>query len=141
MNIKRIIFLTIGFLSLGLGCIGIALPVLPTVPFFLLTVFCFANSSKKLHDWFVGTKIYKKHLDSFVRKKGMTRSTKLGILIPVTILMGTGFVMMFIKEIYVPCAILAVVWICHIIYFVWGVKTLDIKTDGESECSSEKSDN
>ena len=50
MKLKQIIFLIIGCLSLALGCVGIVLPILPTVPFFLLTVFCFANSSQKLHE-------------------------------------------------------------------------------------------
>ena len=94
MKLKRLIFLILGFLCLGLGCIGVALPILPTVPFFLLTVFFFANSSQKLHDWFVSTKLYKKHLESFVKKKGMTVQTKLGIIIPVTLVMGIGFFMM-----------------------------------------------
>ena len=76
MKLKQIIFLIIGCLSLALGCVGIVLPILPTVPFFLLTVFCFANSSQKLHDWFIGTQMYKKHLESFVQKKGMTARTK-----------------------------------------------------------------
>ena len=94
MKLKRLIFLALGFLCLGLGCVGVALPILPTVPFFLATVFCFANSSQKLHDWFVSTKLYKKHLESFVKKKGMTVQTKLGIIIPVTLVMGIGFFMM-----------------------------------------------
>lgn len=76
MTIKRLIFLVVGCVSLALGCIGIVLPVLPTVPFFLLTVFCFANSSQKLHDWFIGTRMYKKHLESFVQKKGLTIRAK-----------------------------------------------------------------
>ena len=73
------IFLIVGCVSLALGCIGIVLPILPTVPFFLLTVFCFANSSQKLHDWFIGTRMYKKHLESFVQKKGMTIRAKVTI--------------------------------------------------------------
>lgn len=50
MTLKRLIFLILGCLCLGLGCVGIVLPILPTVPFFLATVFCFANSSEKLHN-------------------------------------------------------------------------------------------
>lgn len=124
MNLKRLIFLILGFVCLGLGCVGIVLPILPTVPFFLLTVFFFANSSQRLHDWFVGTKLYKKHLESYVQKKGMTVQTKVGIIVPVTLLMGIGFALMFRKALYIPCGILAVVWVCHIVYFVFGVKTI-----------------
>lgn len=124
MKLKQIIFLIIGCLSLALGCVGIVLPILPTVPFFLLTVFCFANSSQKLHDWFIGTQMYKKHLESFVQKKGMTVRTKATILTSVTVLMAVGFVLMLRKGIIVPCVILAVVWVCHLVYFLFGVKTI-----------------
>lgn len=124
MKLKQIIFLIIGCLSLALGCVGIVLPILPTVPFFLLTVFCFANSSQKLHDWFIGTQMYKKHLESFVQKKGLTVRTKATILTSVTALMAVGFVLMLRKGIIVPCVILAVVWVCHLVYFLFGVKTI-----------------
>lgn len=124
MKLKQIIFLIIGCLSLALGCVGIVLPILPTVPFFLLTVFCFANSSQKLHDWFIGTQMYKKHLESFVQKKGMTVRTKATILTSVTALMAVGFVLMLRKGIIVPCVILAVVWVWHLVYFLFGVKTI-----------------
>ena len=124
MKLKQIIFLIIGCLSLALGCVGIVLPILPTVPFFLLTVFCFANSSQKLHDWFIWTQMYKKHLESFVQKKGMTVRTKATILTSVTALMAVGFVLMLRKGIIVPCVILAVVWVCHLVYFLFGVKPI-----------------
>lgn len=124
MKLKQIIFLIIGCLSLALGCVGIVLPILPTMPFFLLTVFCFANSSQKLHDWFIGTQMYKKHLESFVQKKGMTVRTKATILTSVTALMTVGFILMLRKGIIVPCIILAVVWVCHLVYFLFGVKTV-----------------
>ena len=124
MKLKQIIFLIIGCLSLALGCVGIVLPILPTVPFFLLTVFCFANSSQKLHDWFIGTQMYKKHLESFVQKKGMTVRTKATILTSVTALMAVGFVLLLRKGIIVPCVVLAVVWVCHLVYFLFGVKTI-----------------
>ncbi len=121
---RKIIYIVLGSLCLALGCIGIVLPVLPTVPFFLATVFFYANSSQKLHDWFVSTKMYKKHLESYVQKKGMLMKTKLSILTMVTLIMAVGFALMLRKQVYIPCAILAIVWICHVIYFFFGVKTI-----------------
>lgn len=131
MSVKKIVFVVLGCLCLGLGCIGIALPILPTVPFFLATVFFFANSSQKLHDWFVCTGLYKKHLESYVQKKGMLMQTKLSIIGTVTLLMAIGFFMMFRKQIYVPCVILSIVWICHVVYFFFGVKTIKSEETAE----------
>ncbi len=124
MAIKRLIFLILGLICLALGTVGVFLPILPTVPFYLATVFCFSQSSQKLHDWFIGTELYKKHLQTFVEKKGMLLKTKISIITTVTLLMGFGFFMMARKSIWIPCIILAVVWICHIVYFVFGVKTI-----------------
>lgn len=124
MKIKRMIFAALGCICLGIGCVGIALPIIPTVPFFLATVFFFANSSQKLHDWFIGTKMYKKHLESFVQKKGMLMQTKLTILTTVTLLIGVGFFVMLCKGILIPCIVLAIVWVCHVIFFLFGVKTI-----------------
>ena len=122
MKISKVIFITVGCICLALGTVGIVLPILPTVPFFMATAFCFAKSSERLHSWFVSSNMYKKHLQSFVEKRGMLMKTKLTILTTVTLLMGFGFVMM--SRVPVARAILAVVWVCHVVYFVFGVKTI-----------------
>jgi len=119
----KVFWLILGFLCLALGTIGVFLPVLPTVPFYLVTAFSFAKSSDRLHNWFINTKLYKKNLESFVERKAMTLKTKLSILISVTLVMGLGFFMMARKGIWIPCIILAVVWLCHIGYFMFSVKT------------------
>lgn len=69
-------WIIVGTVCLVLGTIGIALPILPTVPFYLATVYSYARGSEKLHDWFIGTRLYKNHLEEFVREKGMTMSAK-----------------------------------------------------------------
>lgn len=126
MAIKRFVFLILGMICLALGTVGVFLPILPTVPFYIATVFCFSQSSKKLHDWFIGTNLYKKHLQSFVEKKGMLLKTKLTIMTTVTLLMGFGFFMMARKGIWIPCIILTVVWLFHMIYFIFFVKTMKV---------------
>lgn len=127
MGIKKIVFIVLGCICLTLGTVGVVLPILPTTPFYLVTACCFARSSDYLNSWFKGTKLYKKHLDSFVKKEGMLASTKACILATVTILMGIGFFFMSRKGIWIPCIILAVVWIAHMIYFLFFVKTIQQK--------------
>ena len=127
MNIKKAFFVVLGCLSLGLGAVGAVLPILPTVPFLMLATFCFAKSSEKLHNWFISTKLYKKNLESFVQGKGMTMKTKIRIMATVTILMGIGFIMM--HAVPVGRIILAIVWIFHVLYFIFGIKTLKATTE------------
>lgn len=126
---KRILFVILGCLCLGLGTVGIVLPLLPTVPFYLATVFFFANSSKRLHDWFTGTKMYRKHLESYVKKEGMTVRTKATIMASASLMMGIGFLCM--SRVPIARIVLAVVWVCHIIYFVFMVKTIQ---ESEERC-------
>lgn len=129
MNVKKICWLVLGFIGLILGAIGAVLPMLPAFPFLLLAAFSFGKSSERLHTWFIGTKLYKNNLESYVKGKGMTRKTKIKIMITVTLLMSFGFFMMFRKALYIPCAILACVWIFHIVYFIFGVKTYKSDVD------------
>lgn len=120
---KKIIMLIVGCIGVGLGALGAVLPILPAFPFLLLAAVCFAKSSDRLDRWFRGTKLYKNDLESFVKGQGMTRKTKIKVMITVTLLMSIGFAIMFSKEIYVPCIILGGVWLFHIIYFAFFVKT------------------
>lgn len=131
MNIKKIFWVSMGFIGLGLGALGAVLPLLPAFPFLLLAAFSFGKSSERLHSWFIGTKLYKNNLESYVKGQGMTTKTKIKIMLTVTLLMSFGFFMMIRKDLYIPCAILGAVWVFHIVYFLFGVKTHSLDTLGE----------
>lgn len=118
----KIFYLVLGCLGLALGALGAALPLLPAFPFLMLSAFCFARSSKRLNDWFLGTRLYKNNLESFVKGKGMTVKTKARIIAIVTATMAVGFLMM--GRVPVGRVILAAVWVCHLLYFIFGVKTI-----------------
>lgn len=120
---KKILYIVLGCISVGLGALGAVLPVLPTVPFLMLTVFCFARSSEKLDRWFRSTKLYKENLKDFVAGKGMSKKTKIRIMVTVTLLMSIGFVVMGLRGIVSGCVVLGLVWVFHIAYFVFGVRT------------------
>lgn len=122
MNCKKILYLIPGCISLSLGAVGAVFPVLPTVPFLLLAAFCFARSSEKLNNWFVSTKLYRDNLESYVAGRGMTKQTKVRIMVTVTVLMAIGFIMM--DAVPVGRVVLGCVWAFHILYFIFGIKTV-----------------
>ena len=122
MKLKKAVYIIIGCLGLALGAVGAALPLLPAFPFLLLAAICFGKSSERLDRWFKGTKLYKNNLESFVKGQGMTWKTKIKIMITVTVLMTIGFIMM--HQVFVGRIVLACVWVFHILYFVFGVKTI-----------------
>lgn len=121
---KKILYMILGYVGAGMGILGVVIPVLPTVPFLLLAAYCFARSSEKLERWFRGTKLYKDNLADFAAGKGMTRKAKCRIMLTVTLLMSVGFLMMGRKGIVAGCVVLALVWICHLIYFIFAIQTI-----------------
>lgn len=120
----KIFYITLGILSLTLGSLGIILPVLPTTPFLLLAAFCFTKSSKRLHNWLTHTELYKKHLDSFIQNRSMTLKTKIGILIPASIMLIIA--MLLIDNIMMRFVILGLIAFKYF-YFFFCIKTISEK--------------
>ena len=124
-NPLKIVWLILGLLCLALGTLGIVLPILPTVPFYMATVVCFAKSSRRLHRWFIGTELYKKNLESFVKQKAMTMKTECSVTGTVSILMLIGFLLM--ENVPAGRMVLVIVWAAHMYYFFVRVRT--VKTE------------
>ena len=99
---KRVLWIVLGCIGVGLGAVGAVLPLLPAFPFLLLAAFSFAKSSERLHTWFVNTKLYQNNLESYVTHRAMTMRTKRRVMATVTLLMAFGFTLMFLKGLYLP---------------------------------------
>lgn len=116
----KIIYVILGFVSMGLGIVGSFLPGLPTVPFLLLASFCFARGSERFHGWFTQTKIYKNYLEDFEKNRSMTLKTKIGLLCLSSTMIA--FPIFFVKNNYLRLAlILAVIFKYY--YFIFCIKT------------------
>ena len=114
----RYVYIVLGVLLFGVGAIGTVLPLIPTTPFIVLSAVCFGKSSQKLHEWCINTRFYKSNVESFVKKRAMTIKAKTVLLATVTAVMGISFVVMtFFSAPLVIKIILAVIWLCHLIYF------------------------
>ena len=117
----KALYIIIGFLFFGLGAIGVILPVLPTTPFLLVAGYCFARGSQRFNDWFLSTKIYQKHLDSFVKERAMTLKTKITILSFASAMLILAFCL--VDVIYARILIIAVI-IFKYYYFTCKIKTI-----------------
>ena len=125
---RKSIYAILGIISFILGSIGTIIPLLPTVPFYLLATYCLARSSKRLNDWFKNTKFYQENLQDFVVCKAMSLKAKVRIMASVTLLMFIGFVLMGIKGIIPGCIVLFSIWVFHVLYFTFVIKTLPVNS-------------
>lgn len=115
---KRWIMMILAILFLGLGALGVFLPLLPTTPFLLCASVCAAKSSKRFHHWLTHTALYQKHLNDFVTKHTMKRSSKRKILTVASIMMAFAFY--FSKNVYARMVIGALVLFKYY-YFIFKI--------------------
>ena len=92
MSISNVLFVVAGFLSLALGVVGIALPVLPTAPFLLLASFCFLKGSKRLHRWIMGNKHFGPRIRR-ITESGLTGREKISIYLLVLAMLTPVFIL------------------------------------------------
>ena len=99
--VVRYVFLTIGAISFALGTAGIVLPLLPTVPFYMLTLFCLARGSE--------------------RDKALTLRAKLSILVSVSAIMAVGAY--FSQDMPIALMVMGIIWVAHVIALAFIIKT------------------
>jgi len=120
-KVVRNLYIMGGVIALGLGMIGVILPVLPTTPFLLLTSFCFAKGSRRFDEWFKRTELYKKYLENYVNNRAMTLKQKW------TILLFADFMMMFpliIVDKWIVKILILLVIFMKFYYFIFKIETI-----------------
>lgn len=100
MNIKKALWYTLGMLSLGLAYIGLVTPGIPFSIFLVFSAYCFAKSSKKMHDWIYDHKHFGPFLTNWTQKRVFpTKMKYMMILVMSSTLVFTWFVSYNIKAV------------------------------------------
>jgi len=118
----KIFFGVLAIVCFGLGTAGMVVPMLPTVPFYLATVYCAARSSSKLHARLVRTRFYRRHLDDFVQHRRMTMRRKITLMAMITASLLTSMLLVnhVLMYIIVPILLAFKAW-----YFFVRVRTFN----------------
>ncbi len=76
MGVRQALWIIVGSISLGLGILGIVLPLLPTTPFLLLAAACYLRGSNRLHDWLLSHKILGGYIRNYREGRGISAKAK-----------------------------------------------------------------
>jgi uncharacterized membrane protein YbaN (DUF454 family) len=111
----RLLWTTLGLVSLGLGCVGIVLPLLPTTPFLLLAAFCFARSSDRLHDWLHAHRVFGPLLDNWRRHRAIDRGAKVAASFACVAMLAMALILRappvgILVQALILSAVLAFIW-------------------------------
>ena len=123
-KIKKSLFIILGGISFVLGTLGLSLPFIPTVPFYMLTSFLWLRSSEKLYNKFVQSTYYQKYIQELIIEKKMTTKglVKLFAMIFIVFLIPGILVDNLVMRIS-----LVVVYVLHLIFLTLYFKKKERK--------------
>ena len=111
--LKKSLFILLGGLSFVLGTVGIFVPLLPTVPFYLLTAYLWLNSSDRLYNYFTQTRYYQTYVQKMLIEKKISKTGLVKMLTMVFIILLIPFIL--IDSLHVRI-ILSIVFFAHVIF-------------------------
>jgi uncharacterized membrane protein YbaN (DUF454 family) len=82
------LLIVFGTIFVGLGIIGIFIPILPTTPFLLLAAACYARSSQRFYHWLLTNKWFGTYIDNYRNKRGMPLKMKIAIVVLLWLTIG-----------------------------------------------------
>jgi uncharacterized membrane protein YbaN (DUF454 family) len=113
----RLLLTIFGFISLGLGILGMFLPILPTTPFLLLTAYCFLKSNKGLYDKLLAHKVLGPYITNFTKYKTISKRHKAYILSTLWLTIGLSIYLVSILWVRLLLLAIAIGVSIHILSF------------------------
>lgn len=115
------ICVALAFVCVGLGALGVVLPILPTTPLLIAAACLFAKGSERFHKWFLNTKLYKKYIESAVKDGTMEKTAKRNMMITLGIVFGMGICFSPI----IAKVIILIVAAIHFYVLIFRIKTVE----------------
>lgn len=84
----RILLAAVGIIAVGLGTVGVFLPLLPTTPFLLLAAACFIRSSDRLYSWLIHHRWFGRYIRNYREHRAVTRRAKVVTLVALWSVIG-----------------------------------------------------
>ncbi|WRP07822.1 YbaN family protein [Rossellomorea aquimaris] len=125
-KIKKMIYILLGLLFMGIGIVGVVLPLIPTTPLLLLASFFFVRGSERFEVWFKGTSVYKMHLEGFIRHRSMTLRQKVTLLIFSDIMI---LIPLILSDSMIVKVILSLIIVYKYYYFIFKIRTVAVRGD------------
>ena len=92
---SRVLLMTLGFILVAIGALGVVVPVLPTTPFLLLAAACFARSSQRFYDWLLNSRLFGDLIRNWRDSRSIPRNAK-RMALTMILLVGGSSVLLFI---------------------------------------------
>lgn len=122
---QRLLLLSLGWLAIALGTLGIVLPLLPTTPFMLLAAWCFARSSPRFHHWLMWRSPFGRYLRHWQQHRAMPPGSK-GRTIAL-IVMSFALSLYLVKVLWVRVMLL--ILLMALLFMLWRIPVVDAHTD------------
>jgi len=114
---QRILLLTLGWLPIILGALGIVLPLLPTTPFVLLAAWCFARSSPRFHHWLLWRSPFGRYLRHWQRHRAMPPGAKGRAIAVMLVTFGVSIGLVNILWVRVMLSVM----LCVLLLMMWRI--------------------
>lgn len=93
-RLRRALFVVAGSLSLGIGLVGVVVPVLPTTPFLILATICYARGSSRGYRWLVTNRLFGRYLSDYLCGRGVSLKAKAGALVLLWTVIGVTTILL-----------------------------------------------